>query len=68
MEQRQEFIRHRFSGNGMMFLFCARCGQLVAYSARPEMLSISEAAHSKFCRGKFPDAKLPLADEPLRPQ
>lgn len=35
-----------------MFLFCVACGKLVAYSARPDVLSIAESAHRENCVAK----------------
>ncbi len=59
MEKKGEFVRQQFSGSGLMFLFCAGCGKLVAYSARGDVLSIAERVHSKLCPGSATAAELP---------
>jgi hypothetical protein len=48
-EPKPEFVCQQFSSNGLMFLFCVACGKLVAYSARPDVLSIAERAHRQNC-------------------
>ncbi len=52
MEKRVEFVRQQFSGSGLMYLFCAGCGKLVAYSARADVMSIAEDVHRKLCPGR----------------
>ncbi len=52
MEKKKgEFVRQQFSSSGLMFLFCAGCGKLVAYSARGDVLTIAERVHTKVCPG-----------------
>lgn len=48
-EPKPEFVCQQFSSSGLMYLFCVSCGKLVAYSARPEVLSIAEHAHRQNC-------------------
>ncbi len=57
MGKKVEFVRQQFSGRGLMFLFCAGCGKLVAYSARADVLSIAEDVHRKLCPGQGPAAE-----------
>jgi hypothetical protein len=53
MQPEPEFVRQPFNSNGLMFLFCVACGKLVAYSARPDVLSIAESAHRETCVAKI---------------
>jgi hypothetical protein len=48
-ESNQQFIRQEFSGNGLMYLYCANCGKLVAYSPHTEVLNIAEKLHREYC-------------------
>jgi hypothetical protein len=49
MQPEPEFVRQPFNSNGLMFLFCVACGKLVAYSSRPDVLTIAESAHRDNC-------------------
>ena len=56
--QCQGFVREQVTAKGLICLICIRCEKLVAYSDRPDVLAIAEAAHAKTCPGPVSKPKL----------